>query len=505
MANLKSNDLIKIFENELIKSHGFEYLEKGNPCHLIFDGIEFYIYVKNLSSAHFANEDVWRAQLTGIDMLKTIKDSDDMFVMLGYDSENEVYATWNPYIMKQRIGTAASPSFYSRRSWQEEASKTNEFVFRELKNDGAVLIFPKELLPDFLGNINKYFSDSSDYVALGSKRRAKANEAYKIFTNKNNFVSYAKYLVSLFCDVDCVEKYVSAVKVLINNYIRPRYRKVFLQYDNICQYNEAVEQFLASDEIKCLDSTLDNVYSYALTAYVEFVINEFGETNETETSPYPEVDDENDGEYVSDSDIEESNEQDKKIDYETPYLDSDGRLTKISNPKLIEMLRPDLDTEFPRPMAAFATIEDFYGSRFPKMEMFHWQKLFNAINWSKEGETIPKGPVKYELPARIRSARHKIRILFPDGSEVCEKKVVDTLLAVIKYATLEKVLPLKNLRGNTGGGQLITKTVIPKYKNAFKPIGQGYYVNTHSNTQTKLSQIQQINTSLNLGLKISLV
>lgn len=136
--------------------------------------------------------------------------------------------------------------------------------------------------------------------------------------------------------------------------------------------------------------------------------------------------------------------------------------------------------------------------------MFHWQKLFNEINWSEEGKMTDNATAKYEIPARLRSVRQKIHILFPDGNEVCEKQVVNTLLYVIKYATLEKVLPLNILMGTTGEGPLISKTVISKYKNAFKPIGHGYFVNTHSDTPTKLSQIQQINTLLNLGLKISL-
>lgn len=362
MANLKSNDLIQIFEGEIAKSCSFERLgDKGNPYHLMFDGREFYVYVKNLSSAHFANKDVWRAQLTGLDILIKIKESDAMFVMLGYDSDNEVYATWNPYMTKQRIGTAASPSFYSRRSLQEEAGKTNDFIFRELKNDGGVLIFPKELLVDFLSNIDKYFSDTSEYVAMGSKRRTEANETYRIFTNTKNFDKYANYLASLSYDEAAINKSASAIKRLINDYIKSGYRKIFMQYDKLSQYVDAVEQLLSQEEIKSLDSSNDNVYSYALNAYVDFVIQEFGDTPEFE----------DDAKYASESDIDEFNEKDGiKVDYETPYMDSDGRLTKIVNPELIELLREDLNTEFPRPMAAYATIEDFYGNRFPKMEMF---------------------------------------------------------------------------------------------------------------------------------------
>lgn len=115
--NLTSAELLNIFIAEMNTSATFKFIDEAkNPCHIMFEGVEYYIYIKNLSSAYFSNPDVSRAQLTGVDTLLPIKESDALFILLGYDSDNHVYAAWNPHVAKQRIGTASSPSLYSRFS-----------------------------------------------------------------------------------------------------------------------------------------------------------------------------------------------------------------------------------------------------------------------------------------------------------------------------------------------------------------------------------------------------
>ena len=137
--NLTSAELLNIFVTEMNASATFKLIDEAkNPCHIMFEGVEYYIYVKNLSSAYFSNPDVSRAQLTGVDTLLQIKESDALFILLGYDSDNRVFAAWNPHVAKQRIGTASSPSLYSRFSWQKEAAEHGDFITRELKNDGSI-------------------------------------------------------------------------------------------------------------------------------------------------------------------------------------------------------------------------------------------------------------------------------------------------------------------------------------------------------------------------------
>ena len=58
--------------------------------------------------------------------------------------------------------------------------------------------------------------------------------------------------------------------------------------------------------------------------------------------------------------------------------------------------------------------------------------------------------------------------------------------------------------GKNGGSPLIDTVVNPKYANAFKELENGLYANTCSDTVTKYSQIQKINTALGLNMQISL-
>ena len=108
------------------------------------------------------------------------------------------------------------------------------------------------------------------------------------------------------------------------------------------------------------------------------------------------------------------------------------------------------------------------------------------------------------LSERKSSVRQKIRIVLDDGREICEKRVVNTLIEVIKYAGVDNVRALNITMGKNGGSPLIDTVVNPKYANAFKELGNGVYANTCSDTVTKYSQIQKINTALGLNMQISL-
>lgn len=386
MARLKSNQLVDIFDEQMSAVATYKLLEPlNNPCHIMYEGIESYVYVKNLSSAYFSNPDVYRAQLTGIDTLNTIKKSSALFILLGYDSENNVFAVWNPHMAKQRIGTAASPSFYSRLSWQKEAANHNAFLSKELKNDGNVLLFPVELITTFMASIDSFFPDTSEYVAMGSKRRKDANTAYKHLVNTQHLGAFTKYLMSLEYPHEKSQILAKTIKELISKSIISANRKVFLSYDSVDEYTDAVEKFLSLEEVQGYDVLHNNLVSLAFPAYINFLIKEYGESSEEgncqNSSEEP---------VMVNEDIHHSQSDDCEtdIDYESKCLDANGNLTRITNPKLIELLRKDLDTEYPRPIAAYATIEDFYGDRFANMQISQWQKLFKEIDWNKKEESV---------------------------------------------------------------------------------------------------------------------
>ena len=85
-------------EEVLGKEPSYQRIDGLNPLHVMLDGREFYIYIKNLSPAQLTNdnENIWRVQLPIRDLFDTVKNSPATFVLLGYDAQNDVYATWNP-------------------------------------------------------------------------------------------------------------------------------------------------------------------------------------------------------------------------------------------------------------------------------------------------------------------------------------------------------------------------------------------------------------------------
>lgn len=502
---LTSNELLMVFEEEMKVSSTFKFVgEAKNPCHIMFEGVEFYVYIKNLSSAYFANPDVSRAQMTGVDVLLEIQKTDALFVLLGYDADNHVFAAWNPHVAKQRIGTASSPSLYSRFSWQKEAKEQRFFITRELKNEGRVILFPKDNLSLFLGNIDVFFPDTSEYVAMGSKRRIEANAAYRELTDQHHLGRFAKYLIDLGYDQFSVQKFVRAIKQLIKSSFFSNHRKIFLACDSLIEYRDVVQEFLSLDEIKKLDVEQENSFSEALPVYVDFLINEYC-LEETVAGEEKEDDEEMSESAAENSEKQEEEENDattESVDYETRFTDEQGRLTCIANPKLINLLREDLDKEYPSLFGAYSTVEDFYGDRFPNMEMHHWLSLFKKIDWQNPYPSLDSTQSTIQ---RKRTTRLKIRVVKPNGDIIFENQVVNTLLEVIKLAGVEEVRDLNITMGKNGGLPLISSEIVPKYANAFKELGNGLYLNSCSDTNTKFLQIKKINEELGLNLTIELV
>lgn len=99
------------------------------------------------------------------------------------------------------------------------------------------------------------------------------------------------------------------------------------------------------------------------------------------------------------------------------------------------------------------------------------------------------------------SGRSKIKVIFPDGFEICHSKVADTMVEVIRKIGFEKVKPL-NIQMY---GFPIVSNQHPQGKYTWSNAGSGVYVLTHSNTDKKLGQLNEINDALNLGLIIKKV
>ncbi len=623
IKKIEKEELKNLLDEILSNSATFKHIDGVNPCRVNFDGVEYYIYIKNLSPAQLSNgnPDIWRIQLPLRETFEQIKESTLPFILLGYDSLNDVYTTWNPHWAKQRLNVVKNVSFYSRLAIQEKARNTDQIQRLELNNDGEVIAFPRDKISYFLVNLHIFFPDMSEYVAVGSRKRIEANEAYRRLTDTKNIPDFAHYLSHLGLLDKAISNYCHAVRSLINDSYFSRNRKIFLAHNSVAEYPMAIPVFMNIPEVKEIDNSWHNTYSEALPKYIDFLMeisnvnteetsilsknnsDENVETNEAfeyfcnvENLEYfkeylgenelsersidiytnaisklinkgyihhyrdafliysrikdyfvaiegfisiPEINELNQSwKYVfsaalnhyvrfliewqeintgtnvikieqvaiefpdeSLNDVEfiqsEIDELSEDIDWETKFLDDENKLTRIANPLLIDRLSPYLDTEYKSTACAFNIIEDFYGNRFPSMQIKDWQKLLEKINWDSPYFTHL---IAAEPEAKKKS--HILRVTYPNGIIIQERVVARTLVEVIRNSDPEQIAAL-NI--NLAGVNLVSKEISEKYEKCQMAIQDGYYVMTLSDTPRKYQIIKYISDTLNLNLTVEFI
>lgn len=102
---------------------------------------------------------------------------------------------------------------------------------------------------------------------------------------------------------------------------------------------------------------------------------------------------------------------------------------------------------------------------------------------------------------RDRAKRKLLRVTFPNGKVLCYKSTTDTMIATMQELGDEVIANIKLLSCHL---PLLSKEIYPKYKEWMKPVCNGWYLNTQSNSGTKFLQLNAINEQLSLGLKIEL-
>lgn len=138
-------------------SSDFQFISGTQPFLMKFKEVEYYVYVKNLSSAYFKDRpDTTRAQLPIRDEFDEIKKSPNPFVFFGYDQKNDVLVCWNFHIAKSRLNEKKSVSFYSRQFFQDEVV-FGEFLRKKLKNNDEPILFKRWDLVSFFEQIDSFF------------------------------------------------------------------------------------------------------------------------------------------------------------------------------------------------------------------------------------------------------------------------------------------------------------------------------------------------------------
>ena len=102
---------------------------------------------------------------------------------------------------------------------------------------------------------------------------------------------------------------------------------------------------------------------------------------------------------------------------------------------------------------------------------------------------------------RDRARRKFLRVTFPNGKVLCYKSTTDTMIATMQELGDDVIA---NIKLQSCHLPLLSKEIYPKYKEWMKPVCNGWYLNTQSNSDTKFLQLNAINEQLSLGLKIEL-
>lgn len=93
-------------------------------------------------------------------------------------------------------------------------------------------------------------------------------------------------------------------------------------------------------------------------------------------------------------------------------------------------------------------------------------------------------------------------VLLSDGQKIENRFAYETLIEVIKLAGAEKVRQMGIIQC---GIPLVSTTIDDYYGQAQREVSKGLYVITHSSTQSKKQQIEEISKALKLGLKVEII
>ena len=157
---------------------------------------------------------------------------------------------------------------------------------------------------------------------------------------------------------------------------------------------------------------------------------------------------------------------------------------------------------------------------FAQREIADGWLVFTNINTRKKREDLIRISNELELGLKVdvvsvatgeiinledepsTSTRQKIKVTFPDGRTIQPNKVLEALVEVVKYAGPERVRDLGII---VCADNLVLKNPKPRYEKPCKPVGNGWLVNTCSDTPTKYEQIKHISNALNLDLSIEII
>lgn len=126
-------------------------------------------------------------------------------------------------------------------------------------------------------------------------------------------------------------------------------------------------------------------------------------------------------------------------------------------------------------------------------------ELLDAKILEQDPQAEHKEGKKHEKPIERINGKTVLRVTFPDGTIIADKKAKITFAKTIKRIGLMKV---RNLGITFCHVPIVSNTLDKKYGQSQIPAGDGLYVMTHSSTHDKKKQLDLISKELGVGLKV---
>jgi hypothetical protein len=433
-----------------------------------------------------------RTQLPIREEFDEIKKFPIPFIFLGYDHDNDVLVCWNFHIVKTRLNEKKSVSFYSRQFFQDEVT-SGVFLRKRLKNGDEPILFKRKNLIDFFNKIDTFFPETdnnSDTSKLQSDSQL-TNED-KPTDDKKLFVKNGKLLK--ITDNTLIEQLKPLIETKhtlqalkhADNYYKGKFPAMKLSDWNALikniDYTDYAHEIIDSEEhiafpykVYSIDNVRNRFVNYmqdadlsekSISNYVHALSGRISEG--IRTSLYPDLED-----IFKITDISLLNSWLSKLFNVQEYaiLDEIGKnMYSCALKKYIQFVE-------------FLSSKETYVVAEPQVPYIRTPKPEDATDSEKRKS-------------------HILKVIYPDGRIVAERVVYKTLVDVIQNAGALRVQSLGIFVNKIN---LVSDTVLPRYEVSQKPIGNGLYVMTNSDTNTKQRIIEQISDAFNLGLKVEKV
>ncbi|WP_241279550.1 hypothetical protein [Chryseobacterium cucumeris] len=341
IEKIKPEILLLLAKEVLDQSVEFKYISGVQPFFMSFDNEEFFVYIKNISSAYFTDRDqTTRAQLPIKKEFEVAKNSDKPFIFLGYDGANDVYVCWNYHIVKQRLNISKSVSFYSRTFFQSEV-KEGEFNRRQLKNGDIPVLFKRSNLIEFFKNVHSFFPDDN----LNDPEVKIDLQIEDLEEKFSEFLRDVKKLSN-----DLILYYCNVLNGPVTDIIAKYFYKNITSFYQITRRSELDKleiDLTSTPEYQNLNEIERSIYISVLTSYIEFFSNMMENKSDCQKQ-------------VADVDVK-----------------SDKKLKCITDFDLLTKLKPYVESN--RLLSAAQIVGEHYKNQYPNMQFKDWMELINEI------------------------------------------------------------------------------------------------------------------------------